>query len=212
MLDQLRIALDAPGARVILLVCAGLAVLGFLPLARRFGWSPGWTLVTLLALAPILAFTLPPDSAVEPVGAGARLHEYVHSFLDPLAFHAQVNAPGPESERVANLLLFIPAGFCATLATRWPVRVAIAGVTLPFLIEAWQALTGARIASAGDWLHNSAGALIGIVLAAALLPLTRRPASRPAGNKAAGNKSAGNKAAGNEYDPGEAPTLDLTRH
>jgi glycopeptide antibiotics resistance protein len=79
---------------------------------------------------------------------------------------------------MANLLLFVPAGFFATLATRRPVRIALAGIAIPFLIETYQAISGVRVASAADWLHNSTGALIGVVAASVLLPLTRRSRDR----------------------------------
>jgi glycopeptide antibiotics resistance protein len=175
MLEQLRLALTtSPIALPALLVGVLFAVIAFLPLSRAFGWSPLWTLLALLSLAPILAFTLPPDTSTVPAGADERLRHFFGLFLDSENVHRQIDAVGSNNERMANLLLFVPAGFFATLATRRPVRVAIAGIAIPFLIETWQAISGVRVASAADWLHNCGGALIGVVAASVLLPLTRR--------------------------------------
>jgi glycopeptide antibiotics resistance protein len=129
----------------------------------------------LLSIAPILAFTLPPDTSTVPVGAGERLRYFFGLFLDPANVDRQIHSIGSNNERVANLLLFIPAGFFATLATRHPVRIALAGIAIPFLIETYQTISGVRVGSATDWLHNCGGTLIGVVAACVLLPLTRRP-------------------------------------
>jgi glycopeptide antibiotics resistance protein len=176
MLEQLRLALtSSPIALPALLVGVLFAAVAFLPLSRAFDWSPLLTLLALLSVAPILAFTLPPDASTVPEGAGARLGYFFGLFLDPANVHRQIDAIGSNSERLANLLLFVPAGFFATLATRRPLRIALAGIAVPFLIEMWQAISGLRVASAADWLHNCAGALIGVVAATVLLPLIRRP-------------------------------------
>jgi glycopeptide antibiotics resistance protein len=174
MTYELRLALDAPLALPALAAWALFSLVIFWPVARKRRWSPLWTLLALLTLAPILAFTIIPHTFDLPFGAGGRLHWYVHSFTDPWAVNAELDAAGSDSERLANMLLFVPAGFFATLASRAPVRVTLVGIGLPFLIEAWQAAVDAgRVASAGDWLHNAGGALVGMVAAAILLPLTR---------------------------------------
>lgn len=221
LLEQLHIALNSPGARPTLLIGVVVAVVLCWPLARLFGRSPVLTLLALVSLAPIAAFTLLPDYAAEPVGATFRLHQYLDSYLHPLQFHADVDAPTAPAEPLANMLLFVPFGLFTTLATRAPVRTALAGVAVPFLIEAWQAVTGARVASAADWLHNSTGALIGVGAALVLLPLAgrsarpawRRPADppvtfrpgtvRPATHPAAAHRAATDRPA---YD---AITVDL---
>ena len=174
MIYQLRLALEAPLALPALAAWAMFSLVIFWPVARRRRWSPLWTLLALLSLAPIVAFTVLPHTFDLPFGASGRLEAFVHSFTDPWAVDAELDAAGSDSERLANLALFVPAGFFATLASRAPVRVTLAAIGLPFLIEAWQAVIDAgRVASAGDWLHNTGGAAAGMVAAAVLLPLTR---------------------------------------
>jgi glycopeptide antibiotics resistance protein len=176
MLEQLRLALtSSPIALPALLVGVLFAFVAFLPLSRAFRWSPTLTLLMLLSVAPVLAFTLPPDASTVPVGAGVRLRYFFGLFLDPVNVHRQIDAIGSNSERMANLILFVPAGFFATLATRRPLRIALAGIAIPFLIETWQAISGVRVGSAADWLHNCGGTLIGVVAATVFLPLGRRP-------------------------------------
>ena len=55
---QLDLALNRPGAALLLLCGALAAVALAVPLARLCGWRPWWTLLALLSLVPVLAFTL----------------------------------------------------------------------------------------------------------------------------------------------------------
>jgi glycopeptide antibiotics resistance protein len=194
---QLRVALDEPYAMILLFGGTLVAFAVFLPLSRRMGWSPAWTLLALLSLAPVLAFTVPPGAATLPVGAGGRAQLYLDSFLDPFTVRSELGAAGSDDERLANLLLFIPFGLFGALTVRRPVWVAACGIALSFLIEGSQAVSGSRVASAGDWLHNSAGALTGAVIGGVLLLLvaavqaltgqprvTRPPAAEPVGEPA----------------------------
>ncbi len=222
---ELRLALSSPTALPTLLAWGVLALVAFLPLARRFGWSPGWTLLALLSVAPVVAFTVAPQRLEIPVDAVARLRWYLESlttFKDPAAVHSDLNAATSNAERFANLMLFVPAAFCATLATRWPVRVALAGMGFPFLIEAWQAVSDAsRVASAQDWLYNSGGALAGVAVALLFLPMTRRPDAgtlprarrlAPAPRPGAGPPAAPRPTERTlRLHPDDAPTVDLSR-
>ncbi|MEV4702868.1 VanZ family protein [Actinoplanes sp. NPDC049316] len=173
MRDQLDLALARPGAVVLLVCCAAAAAALFLPLARLLGWRPGWTLLALLSLAPILVFTVPVEAPGWQDGAVHRLADYVRSYLHAATFHAELDAPSAPDERTANLLLFIPFGFFGTLAARRAVTTAVAGAALSFGIEGWQAVSGVRVATAADWLYNSGGALIGAAAGLVVLGLIR---------------------------------------
>jgi hypothetical protein len=184
VLNQLQAALGAPYAAEALAAWSLLSVVIFWPLARARRWSVSWTLLGLLALAPIIAFTIVPHAYDLQWAAIDRLRAYVGSFSDPWA------APGPEDERTANLALFVPAAFFLTLASRAPIRTALLGIAGPFLIEGWQAVADAgRVASAGDWLYNSGGAVAGVLAATLILPFTRRrrrPAATPTARRLPG--------------------------
>ncbi|GGQ71247.1 VanZ family protein [Couchioplanes azureus] len=174
---QLNLALDRPAAVALLLCCAIAAGVLFWPMSRLFRWRPGWTLLALLALAPILVFTVPVEAPGWQDGAIYRLAEYVRSFLRAATFQAELQAPASSDEQVANLLLFIPLGVAGALATRRAFRTAAAAATLSFGIEAWQAISGVRVASAADWIYNTGGACAGAAIG--LLVLAARRLTRP---------------------------------
>lgn len=170
---QLDLALARPGAAW-LLVCSAVAagVLAW-PVARLFGWRPGWTLLALLSLAPILVFTAPLEAPGWQGGAVPRLGGYVRSFLDAATFSAELDAPASPDERLANLLLFVPLGLFGTLATRRALSTAVAAAALSFGVEGWQAVSDVRVATAADWLYNSGGALLGAAAGLVLLGVGR---------------------------------------
>ncbi|MEV6602179.1 VanZ family protein [Actinoplanes sp. NPDC051346] len=166
---QLDLALDRPGAVALLLCCAIAAGMLFWPMSRMFRWQPAWTLLALLALAPILVFTAPLEAPGWQDGAVYRLGGYVRSLLHAATFHAELQAPASSDESLANLLLFIPLGVAGALATRHAVWTAAAGAALSFGIEGWQAVSGVRVASATDWLYNSGGTVIGATVGLIIL-------------------------------------------
>ena len=198
MENQLDLALARPGAAWLLVCCALAAGVLFRPVALLFRWRPGWTLLALLSLAPILVFTAPLEAPGWQDGGIPRVGGYVRSFLDVATFNAELDAPASPDERLANLLLFIPLGLFGTLATRRAISTAVAGAALSFGVEGWQAVSGVRVATAADWLYNSGGALLGAAAGLALLgaawvarqgsdaagpppaPMTRRGADVPA--------------------------------
>ncbi len=176
---QLELALSARGAGLLLSCCMLAAFVVFVPLARLLRWNPVWTLLALLALAPILTFTLPTDAIGPPSGTEGRILGYLASFTDPASFDADLRSGDWDDESVANLLLFVPAGLFGTLACRSGVLAALGGVVLSFTIEGWQALSDVRVASAVDWLFNSAGAAAGAAAGMVLLAIARLAAPRP---------------------------------
>lgn len=77
---------------------------------------------------------------------------------------------------MANVALFFPPVFFATLTTRNPLLTLAAGVTLSAAIEVIQGLVPAigRSCDTNDWAMNAAGAVIAVLLATATMALTRR--------------------------------------
>ena len=76
-------------------------------------------------------------------------------------------------ELAANVVLFVAPALFAAVATRRPMLTLLAVSVLSALIETVQALVPAlgRSCSTNDWLSNSIGAAIGVVLAAIALRL-----------------------------------------
>ena len=76
-------------------------------------------------------------------------------------------------ELLANVVLFVAPALFAAVATRRPLRVFVAASVLSVLVETVQALIPAigRSCSTNDWLNNTIGAAIGVMLAVIALRL-----------------------------------------
>lgn len=68
--------------------------------------------------------------------------------------------------------------FFATLASRRPRAIAVFAFLAPLATEIVQGWTRRRICSAGDFVANTLGGLLGVVLATGWLALTSRPLAR----------------------------------
>jgi VanZ like family len=152
------------GLLLVAVVCVGV---GYMVVRRGFAGRVLWAL-TLVSLLPIVALTLVPASA----------------GLDEVTCAVQFYVPTLNRvEVMANVALFVPPVYFATLATRRPALVVLAGVTLSAVIEAVQALVPAirRACDTNDWAMNTAGAVLGVLLAAATIaPVRRTTASQAA--------------------------------
>ncbi|NEK92954.1 VanZ family protein, partial [Modestobacter muralis] len=83
-------------------------------------------------------------------------------------------------ELLANVALFVPPAVLGTLLTRRPLTVLLVAAGASVAIEALQALVPAlaRACDTNDWAMNSAGATIGVLLAAVVLALSRPLSTR----------------------------------
>ncbi|MFK0203953.1 VanZ family protein [Streptomyces lavendulae] len=119
-------------------------------------WSPRvlWWALTAACTIGILAVTLRPAGGYAQSGASCVVHG-----ID-LEFFMASDMPG-------NVVLFVPLGLSAMLASRSPSLAIVCGAALSALIEAAQAvLTGiGRECDSSDWLMNTLGAVLGAALA-----------------------------------------------
>jgi hypothetical protein len=139
----------------------GYVVLGPFASARLAGHRR--TTATLLGVAMLgtAALTLAP--AGDPntaIGCNVGL-PYINSFA---------------VESTANILLFVPVSFLATVLWRRPVLAVLSASVFSALIEAVQAFVVeiGRACDTSDWITNTAGAIIGGTVAAAGLTWCRR--------------------------------------
>ncbi|SEB87689.1 VanZ like family protein [Nocardioides exalbidus] len=144
-----------------------LVVLGT-PLAAWLATRPraAYVLAAVAAL-PIAVLTLWPTDRDLPVGCA---QEWSVPTLGRV-------------ELVANVVLFVAPVLFLAVALRRPVLAVLVGSTASFGIEAFQAFVTAlgRSCSTNDWLSNTIGSVLGGVLAAVALAVSRRAAgSRPA--------------------------------
>jgi hypothetical protein len=143
-----------------LLIAIFCAVAGHLLLrARRHGRRILWMLV-VLSVAPVFALTLGPVP-------GRTFVVCVVQFALPTLGSVEL---------LANVALFFPLVFFATLATRRPVLVLAAGTGLSAVIEAVQAALHdiGRSCDTNDWFMNTIGVALGVLAAVATIALGNR--------------------------------------
>jgi hypothetical protein len=138
---------------LIAVLCVGVGHL--LLRARRILWA----LVTLSVLA-IVALTLVPTS-------GRAFAVCTLQFSLPTFGTVEL---------LANVALFFPAVFFATLATGRPLLMLGAGAALSAAVEAVQALVPAigRACDTNDWAMNTAGTIAAVLLAIGTMAITSR--------------------------------------
>ncbi|MEU5884604.1 VanZ family protein [Spirillospora sp. NPDC047279] len=165
-----HLPMQAVYALTLWVVLAGAMVLAWRPLTRRTGWAPRPTLALLVWTGLVLALTLP--TTVEP-GTGARL---ANCLADPAAgASGMVRTFGARGvEDVMNVVLWVPCGLFAVLATRRAVAAPAAVAGGFVVVEFVQTLDPGRWCDPGDWAFNSFGVAVGAVAAAAFLRLRRR--------------------------------------
>lgn len=146
---------------LIAFVCVGV---GYLVLRRRYGQRVRWALLALSVL-PVLALTLVPS--------GSR--------PDQVMCTVQFSVPTlTRVELLSNVALFFPLAFFATLATRRPLSMLAGCSGLSAAIEALQALVPAigRACDTNDWMMNTIGTVVGVLLALGTVALANRVTSR----------------------------------
>lgn len=158
-----------------------LAVAAARPLARRAGWPVWPTAGLLISVAVVASITLSPAPGQQVGGPSlGAVTDCLRALPDPLAWLRALVATHNRGERVGNVLMFMPIGGFAVLATRRPVWAGLLAGLSPLLIEIGQALVGGgRDCAADDWVNNATGAVLGAVLATLLLRLSAWYASDP---------------------------------
>ena len=144
-----------------LVLIASVAVGYLLARSQRRGRPVLWAFAGISLLA-VFALTLGPSG---------------YTLRDEVFCTVQFVAPTLRRiELVANIALFFPLAFFATLASRRPPLVLAAGIGLSGAIEgiqAWAPVIG-RACDTNDWLMNSIGTVVGVLLAAVTLTIADR--------------------------------------
>jgi VanZ like family len=129
-------------------------------LAPQRGWVPVPAALTGCALALALAVTVIrplgqfPAGGLSPLGT---LHECVVGSLSLARTYEKL-----------NVAMLMPFGFFGTLATRRPVVIAASGLWLSGSLEFVQGATGGGTCQLRDLVHNTAGGVLGVLLAMAV--------------------------------------------
>ncbi|WP_144420129.1 VanZ family protein [Micromonospora haikouensis] len=153
-----------------LLIGVSLALAAGPLIAKACHRSRRWTTLTLVSLAPILAFTAltPPGQPLLLSVSNGMPESFLAQFGDLALIKYQVTTFGGSAEKAANVALYVPLGFASAMAGRRIVITIGAGIMTSFAIELWQALNS-RSGEFADVLHNSVGVATGALLAFMLI-------------------------------------------
>ena len=127
------------------------------------------TVIAAVGVVAVLGLTLVPDTY--PMAG-------VTCSFDPSEFYRDS----------FNVMLFLLPAIFAVIAVRHPLLVFASGVALSAVIEVIQALSPVlgRRCDIGDWLANSTGTAIGVLLAVGVIAVVGRISRRRAASETAG--------------------------
>jgi len=153
----------------------------------QYPWITTVALVTVVVIGPLLGSWLVDRRPLNRWLAGIVAVAVLVITLYP---ESRTPAPGCQVswmlptlgavELIANIILFVVPVLLVGVATRHPLAAFAAGTLASVLIEVVQAAVPAlgRSCDTGDWLQNTIGALIGALLAALALRLSRKRPTR----------------------------------
>jgi len=127
-------------------------------------------LATVAVIAVIVHGSLYPYQFRVPMGTAGPLQTLLDSWAIP---------PSSYADLVANLLLYVPLGFCGALAiqggrARRLCIMTLAGLVLSTGVELAQFYDGARVTNMSDVYLNTSGAALGAIAAVLLASAGRR--------------------------------------
>lgn len=152
-------------------------------LAARQGWAQVPAALAGCGLALALAVTVVRPAGLFPAGGLHLLSTARECVIGDLSL--------ARTYEKLNVAMLMPFAFFATLATRRPVVGAACCVLLSGFVEFVQGATGGGTCQVRDVVHNTAGGVLGALLAAVLLWSQRLPARRHRGADRSGSVSAG---------------------
>ena len=150
-------------------------------LARRCCCPVAAAVAYVLAAGVVLALTLTPSRPPAGVVEALPPH-YLTQLGDPVVTWTTLTAAPADAEQWANVALYLPVGLLGHLVWHGATRAAVAGTALTVAVETCQYGIIGRAGSLTDIRNNAAGALIGAVVAAAVVAALSR-ARRPAAHR-----------------------------
>jgi VanZ family protein len=137
--------------------------------ARRAGCPRPTAVLFVLAVGGVLALTLTPTraSAVEPP-------HFLTQLADPHFLWATSTTAPDDAEQLANIALYLPLGFLGFSVLHSGLRSAVFGAALTVLVETCQYGIVGRSGSLTDIRNNTAGALLGALVAAVVSRAARQ--------------------------------------
>ncbi|MGH3671081.1 MAG: VanZ family protein [Pseudonocardiaceae bacterium] len=135
-------------------------------LAPRRGWARGPAVLAGCALALVVALTM-----VRPLG------QFPAGGLSPLATLRLCTVGSLSLAHLyeqLNVAMLVPFAFFGTLATRRPLPIVASSALVSAVAEYVQGATGGGQCQVRDLVHNTAGGVIGALVAVVMLQLGAR--------------------------------------
>ena len=143
--------------------------------------------LTGVALAVVLGVTTVPSGGWRNFGLTPAVRTSIATNVRPE--RGDLTAWLHAGDGPLNAVLFLPLGFFLALLLRRPVTAAVACVALSVAIECYQSSLTTRVGAFQDVVANGVGALVGAVLAAAVLVVWRPAPPRRREPAAAGRRN-----------------------
>jgi glycopeptide antibiotics resistance protein len=170
---------QGPAALAVLAATALLAWPAGVRIARRRRCPRAVAALFVAAVGVILALTLTPDRPA-PGAVDVLPPHYLTRIGDPRLVWSALTAAPADTEQLANIALYVPVGLLGRLVWHGAARATLAGVALTVAVETCQYGIIGRAGSLTDIRNNTAGALLGAVVAAVAVGALAR-ARPPAG-------------------------------
>ena len=168
--DGLWIFITEPAALVVLAATLSTAWPLGRHLARRYQCRTATAVLFVVAVGLILAFTLTPD---ETAAGNPRPPQFVQQLGHPRLIWAYLVAPPDDPEELANIAIYLPAGFLGRFVWGSVRRATGTGLILTVFVETCQYGLVGRAGSITDIRNNALGALLGALLAATYIHARR---------------------------------------
>jgi glycopeptide antibiotics resistance protein len=168
----------APAAFVVIIATFAIAWPLGRRMAARYRCSPAIAILFVIAIGAILALTLTPS---EPSGIPfPRPPHFLQQLGDGRLIWANLVTPPDDSEELANIAIYLPAGFLGRFVWGSVGRATSVGLVLTIFIETCQYGVIGRAGSITDIRNNTLGAFFGALLAAMIIHGRRRRADQAA--------------------------------
>ena len=126
----------------------------------------------------MLALTLTPNEPVDGIYPVMPPH-FLTQLTDPALVWSTLTAAPSDAEQWANVALYVPIGLIGRFVWRTAARAALAGTALTIFVETCQYGIVGRAGSLTDMRNNTAGTILGALVAAGAAYLLTRASRRP---------------------------------
>ena len=142
---------------------------------RKFAVLAGCSLALALALTVVRPFEQFPAGGLSPL---ATLRVCTVGSLSLVHLYEEL-----------NVVMLVPFAIFGTLATRRPALIAMSSVLISAFVEYVQGATGGGECQVRDIVHNTLGAVLGVLIAVLMLRLVARQTDQLTASVAAGSGS-----------------------